>query len=249
MTTPDAEGLGRLIASLAELGRHCGGSVPTRGMAFLYICENEGLSVHELAHVARLTDTTASRSSRSLASPPQALVRLHRHEDYGVMLRLRLTEAGVQLRDRLDAILAPVDFHPSAAVPGRRRRSSLLKVLEAFREVDPTPTLVRALTFMMICEQPGVELAALAAHLGASVASASRSARAFTGQRVPGIQATKAALVEMHIDPKTNRRRHFHPTAEGVAFRQALESMAADFTPLRLGRAHDDRPSRPDAAA
>ena len=37
-------------------------------VAFLYTCENEGLSVQELAYVARLTQSTASRSLRSRAA-------------------------------------------------------------------------------------------------------------------------------------------------------------------------------------
>ena len=35
-------------------------------IAYLYVCENEGLSVQELAFVAGLTQSTASRSLRSL---------------------------------------------------------------------------------------------------------------------------------------------------------------------------------------
>ena len=38
-------------------------------VAFLYVCENEGLSVQELAYVAGLTQSTASRSQRSLGQP------------------------------------------------------------------------------------------------------------------------------------------------------------------------------------
>lgn len=38
-------------------------------VAFLYTCENEGLSVQELAYMAGLTQSTASRSLRSLGRP------------------------------------------------------------------------------------------------------------------------------------------------------------------------------------
>ncbi|HZZ31386.1 MAG TPA: MarR family winged helix-turn-helix transcriptional regulator [Phenylobacterium sp.] len=38
-------------------------------VTFLYVCENEGLCVQELAHVADLTQSTASRSLRSLGRP------------------------------------------------------------------------------------------------------------------------------------------------------------------------------------
>ena len=36
-------------------------------MAFLYVCENEGLTVQDLAVVGRLTQSTASRSLRAWA--------------------------------------------------------------------------------------------------------------------------------------------------------------------------------------
>ena len=79
-------------------------------VAFLYVCENEGLSVQELAYVAGLTQSTASRSLRSLGRPgsewsqPPALglvdAFLNPHD--GRSHVIHLTEQGRQLRDRLD---------------------------------------------------------------------------------------------------------------------------------------------------
>jgi DNA-binding MarR family transcriptional regulator len=82
-------------------------------IAFLYVCENEGLSVQELAYVGGLTQSTASRSLRSLGRPgspwsqPPALglvdAFLNPHD--GRSHVLQLTEAGRELRQRLDGLI------------------------------------------------------------------------------------------------------------------------------------------------
>ena len=82
-------------------------------IAFLYVCENEGLSVQELAYVAGLTQSTASRSLRSLGrsdspwSQPPALglvdAFLNPHD--GRSHVIQLTEQGRALRDHLDSVI------------------------------------------------------------------------------------------------------------------------------------------------
>ena len=82
-------------------------------MAFLYVCENEGLSVQELAYVAQLTQSTASRSLRSLgrpgaewAQPPSlGLVDAFLNPKDGRSHVVHLTEEGRALRERLDEII------------------------------------------------------------------------------------------------------------------------------------------------
>jgi DNA-binding MarR family transcriptional regulator len=82
-------------------------------VAFLYTCENEGLSVQELAYVAGLTQSTASRSLRALgqpgsdwAQPPMlGLVEPHLHPSDGRSHLLHLSEDGARLRDHLDEII------------------------------------------------------------------------------------------------------------------------------------------------
>ena len=82
-------------------------------VAFLYTCENEGLSVQELAQVARLTQSTASRSLRSLGPPgsdwalPPALglVEAFINPADARSHVIHLSAAGRELRDRLDAII------------------------------------------------------------------------------------------------------------------------------------------------
>lgn len=79
-------------------------------LAFLYLCENEGFCVSELAAAAGMTLATASRAARSLAEPdaPGALppaMGLAAIKPMGKVRALYLTEAGRALRDRLDKII------------------------------------------------------------------------------------------------------------------------------------------------
>jgi DNA-binding MarR family transcriptional regulator len=94
-------------------------------VAFLYVCENEGLTVQELADVARLTQSTASRSVRALgpagsewAQPPAlGLVEAYLNPNDGRSHVIHLSEHGRQVRERLDAIIreaAPIVEEPRA---------------------------------------------------------------------------------------------------------------------------------------
>ena len=82
-------------------------------VAFLYTCENEGLSVQELAHVARLTQSTASRSLRSLGQPGSewtqapalGLVDAFLNPKDGLSHVIHISDKGRELRDRLDAMI------------------------------------------------------------------------------------------------------------------------------------------------
>jgi DNA-binding MarR family transcriptional regulator len=90
-------------------------------VAFLYTCENEGLSVQELAYVAGLTQSTASRSLRALGRPgsdwaqPPALglvdAFLNPHDSRSHVIHL--TDLGRELRERLDEVIrraTPIDL-------------------------------------------------------------------------------------------------------------------------------------------
>ena len=92
-------------------------------VAFLYVCENEGLSVQELAFVAGLTQSTASRSLRSLgrqgsdwAHPPAiGLVEAFLNPTDGRSHVVHLTDKGRALRDRLDELIrraVPIQYEP-----------------------------------------------------------------------------------------------------------------------------------------
>ncbi|MFI4949411.1 MAG: MarR family winged helix-turn-helix transcriptional regulator [Caulobacterales bacterium] len=90
-------------------------------VAFLYVCENEGLSVQELAQVAELTQSTASRSLRSLGrpgsdwaqAPALGLVDAFLNPADGRSHVVHLTDRGRQLRDRLDELIrraTPIEY-------------------------------------------------------------------------------------------------------------------------------------------
>lgn len=80
--------------------------VPTM-IAFLYLSENEGLCISELAEVSGLNMATASRAAADLVSTDrvggtEALARL---EPSGRVRTLKLTRQGERLRDQIDQII------------------------------------------------------------------------------------------------------------------------------------------------
>ncbi len=82
-------------------------------VSFLYTCENEGLSIQELAYVSQLTEPTASRSIRSFGPPQSAwarppacgLVEAFLNPKDGRGRVLHLTAEGRALLARLDDII------------------------------------------------------------------------------------------------------------------------------------------------
>ena len=82
-------------------------------IAFLYVCENEGLTVQEMAEVAHLTQSTASRSLRALGpagsdwsqAPALGLVEAFLNPHDGRSHVIHLTAEGRALRDRLDTVI------------------------------------------------------------------------------------------------------------------------------------------------
>lgn len=82
-----------------------------QAIAFLYICENEGLNIQELAFVSRLSKQTASRAARAMAEPDDehqapALLRLEKHPSDGRLVRIFLDDGGRSLRDKINAAIA-----------------------------------------------------------------------------------------------------------------------------------------------
>jgi DNA-binding MarR family transcriptional regulator len=80
-------------------------------LSFLYICENEGLTILDLAEVSCLYLATASRCARALAEPgsPGALDPALGLVELSVGAAgkvLRLTEQGRRVRQAFDAIIA-----------------------------------------------------------------------------------------------------------------------------------------------
>jgi DNA-binding MarR family transcriptional regulator len=83
-------------------------------VAFLYVCENEGVNVRELAQLASMTHSTASRTARRLASrdspyalwPFLGLAELRASPHDGRSRTLYLTQPGADLRNTLEALIA-----------------------------------------------------------------------------------------------------------------------------------------------
>jgi DNA-binding MarR family transcriptional regulator len=91
-------------------------------LVFLYVAENEGLNVSELAIVCGLNKPTASRAARAMASRGEAgalppylgLVRLGREGPAKNSRTLRLTAAGEVLCARLEQLIVDaVPIRPS----------------------------------------------------------------------------------------------------------------------------------------
>lgn len=77
-----------------------------QAILFLYVCENEGLSLHELAFISRLSDQTASRGVKILSSEaPERiaapLLRVQQHPSDRRILNIYLSERGVALKDEI----------------------------------------------------------------------------------------------------------------------------------------------------
>lgn len=80
-------------------------------IAFLYVCENEGLNMRELAYVSKLSVQTVSRAVRGMAEggPEQAcqpLLRLERHPSDNRLRLIFLSEAGVALKAKISRAIA-----------------------------------------------------------------------------------------------------------------------------------------------
>ncbi|HLZ74086.1 hypothetical protein [Phenylobacterium sp.] len=91
-------------------------------MAFLYVCENEGLNVQELTDISGMSQSSASRCLRELGmletDSPRSLLRAHANPRDGRSYVIRLTPCGRQLRDRLDAVIRKAE--PIVPDPARR---------------------------------------------------------------------------------------------------------------------------------
>jgi DNA-binding MarR family transcriptional regulator len=83
-------------------------------MLFLYICENEGLTVSELAHVAhvhvamaaRIVKTMAGQTHETPLSPERVIFELRGSPEDKRLKLIHLTPRGRAIRDRLDRLIA-----------------------------------------------------------------------------------------------------------------------------------------------
>lgn len=90
-------------------------------IGFLYVAENEGISVRELAHKCRLNEATMSRAIRALAPPGETgalppsldLVTLAPSPRDARARLITLTEQGRALRDEINAAIGQGKLIPS----------------------------------------------------------------------------------------------------------------------------------------
>ncbi len=111
------EAIGRrrntLLAGIVLLKKQAPDITLSEMLAFLYVAENPGVRVKELAVLMETTDATASRASRSLLQadepgarePGRGWLLMASNGREAVSRHLYLTEAGVELVQRLDALI------------------------------------------------------------------------------------------------------------------------------------------------
>lgn len=89
----------------------------TEAICFLYICENEGINVRELAQLSGLTPSSASRSARRLTTadapcalaPALGLIELSTQPTDRRGRILTLTQEGIRLREIVDELIAAAE--------------------------------------------------------------------------------------------------------------------------------------------
>ena len=113
-----------LLAALVEARKLSPDITMTELIAFLYIAENPGVRVTELATLMNTTKATASRSARaSLAegakgvlAPARGWVAMFRNKTEGISHHLEVTPDGMAIVDRFDEIIAVAQTVKSSAV-------------------------------------------------------------------------------------------------------------------------------------
>lgn len=103
-----------LLAAIEKLRQLCGHTSLSDVVAFLYVCENEGVNVRELAQLAGMTNSKASRTARRLSRrdapnslwPYVGVVELRGSPHDGRSRTLHLTPLGSELRDTLESLIA-----------------------------------------------------------------------------------------------------------------------------------------------
>jgi DNA-binding MarR family transcriptional regulator len=118
-----------VLAALEALRKQHTGLSLTSVRAFLYVAENPDINVAELAKVCQMTDATASRVARSLASPDierplppsLGLLDFDSNTNDPRQRRLRLSERGMALARRIDQLILaqiPIDALTEDLKPG-----------------------------------------------------------------------------------------------------------------------------------
>ncbi len=108
-----------------------------------------------------------------------------------------------------------------------RRRSALTAGLERLRREHGFATLAEVVCFLYVAENEGLSVKQLAALAGTSLATASRTARAFAPAAMAGALPPARGLVEMRLHGADARERRLFLTPAGLALREALDAAIA----------------------
>jgi DNA-binding MarR family transcriptional regulator len=92
-----------LFTAVGAMRAACPKLTLRQAILFLYVCENEGLSLHELAFVSRVGDATTSRGVKMLSTEdpelmPAPLLRVEPHPGDKRVILIYLTERGEALK-------------------------------------------------------------------------------------------------------------------------------------------------------
>lgn len=128
MSMTEAAGRRRntLLAGLVLLKKLAPDITHSEMLAFLYVAENPGVRVKELAVLMETTEATASRASRALLDaadpgsrpPGRGWLVMAANDREAVSRHLYLSPAGVELVGRLDALIEsarPIGVRPPPA--------------------------------------------------------------------------------------------------------------------------------------
>lgn len=129
MTEPVGRRRNTLLAGLVLLKKLAPDITLSEMLAFLYVAENPGVRIKELAALMETTDATASRASRSLLqanepgarAPGRGWLLMASNGREAVSRHLYLTEAGVELIQRLDALIESARLIGIRAAPAELR--------------------------------------------------------------------------------------------------------------------------------
>jgi DNA-binding MarR family transcriptional regulator len=211
-----------------------------QAIAFLYVCENEGLTLRELSIVARLSAQTASRAVKALEGRrnPTCIRPLVEAAPSGIdrrALSIRLTTAGAGLRDELEAAIAqrPLIDLPGAGADDRNgrqprlTRNSVLACFELLWELHPDLSLTDILVLLVVAEHALVRISEIALFAEVAPITASRSLRLFLDQDSRSALAPALGVTETVIDMRDGRSLIASLSPKGVDLIRALNGRLA----------------------
>ena len=130
---------------------------------------------------------------------------------------------GLDTERRLVALPPAASFEGGrpAAPPGRNAEIAVaIRLLEAFRRLDPDLPIQDALSFLTIAENEGLSMRDLSERLGIAQSSASRNVAALSEWHSFGKPGHD--LVEAREDPRERRRKIITLTRKGEALIREL---------------------------